>query len=228
MRGGWMRLAGTVAAVLATVATAFATEGKVRTRVYEEEASAATGRHVVTREIGEKALSSVGTTALALSFVPGVELPPANWSVAGLRLNILVGRHCDLWGVDIGGLGNELTGSLTGLQGAGLWNRIGEADAAIQTAGLVNLCERDFCGLQTAGIYNWTGEEFMGLQVGLLNRAGGLTGVQIGLYNAADHGCGLQIGLINAARALDGLQIGLANVNAESALGFFPIVNIAF
>lgn len=228
MRSGWSRLVWAASAVLASAASAFATEGEVRTRVCGEEVPAATDKHVVTREIGEKASPSAGTTPLALSLVPGVALPPGDWSVVGLRIDILAGRHRDLWGVDAGGLGNELTGTLTGLQGAGLWNRIGEADAAIQAAGFVNLCERDFCGVQTAGIYNWTGEEFMGLQAGLLNRAGGMTGLQVGLYNAADHGAGLQIGLVNMARALAGVQIGLVNVNAESPLEFFPIVNMAF
>lgn len=214
------------AGALALAEGALASEGEVRTRTYGE--AAATDGRVVTRSIGEETPPSAGTTPLALSLVPGVALPPDDWSVVGVRLNVLAGRHRDLWGVDAGGLGNELTGTLTGVQGAGLWNRVGGAPAAVQAAGLANLCERDFCGLQIAGIYNWTGEEFTGIQAGLLNRAGGLTGLQVGLYNAADHGTGLQIGVVNAARALAGVQIGLANFNAESALEFFPVLNLAF
>lgn len=217
-----------VVAMLWLAGGAWAQGGEVRTRKYVEQVPAATDGRVVTRDIGEAVPPEAGTTPLAFALIPGVSLPPADWSVVGVRINIFAGRHRDLWGVDIGGLGNELTGSLTGMQGAGLWNRVGEAPAALQSAGLANLCERDFCGVQTAGIYNWTGEEFTGIQAGLLNRAGGLTGVQVGLYNGADHGHGVQIGLVNAARALAGVQIGLANFNADSALEFFPIINMAF
>lgn len=217
-----------VAGALALAEAAFGIEGEVRTRPYGEEGPAATDKRVVTREIGEELAPSAGVTPLAVSLVPGASIPPADWSVVGLRINIFAGRHRDLWGVDAGGLGNELAGTLTGLQGAGLWNRVGEASAAVQTAGLANLCERDFCGVQVAGLYNWTGEELTGIQAGLLNRAGGLTGLQVGLFNAADHGAGLQIGIVNVARAMEGVQIGLANVNVQSPLEFFPIVNMAF
>ena len=210
------------------LAAAVCPASEVCTRTYGEDSPAAPDGRVVTRNIEEGIPPGAGTTPFAFAIVPGVSIPPEDWSVVGLRINLFAGRHRDVWGVDIGGLGNELTGNLTGLQGAGLWNRIGEAPAAIQSAGLANLCERDFRGVQTAGIYNWTGEEFIGIQVGLLNRAGGLTGLQAGLYNAADHGAGLQIGLVNTARALSGVQIGLANINAESPLRFFPVVNMAF
>ncbi|MBQ7252522.1 MAG: hypothetical protein IJS32_07975 [Kiritimatiellae bacterium] len=215
-------------ALAGALAAAVCPASEVRTRTYGEAPPAAVDARVVTREVAEDSPPGAGTTPFAFSIVPGVSLPPEDWSVAGLRIDLFAGRHRDVWGIDIGGLGNELTGSLTGLQGAGLWNRIGEAPAAIQSAGIANLCERDFCGIQTAGICNWTGEEFTGIQAGLLNRAGGLTGLQAGLWNAADHGAGLQIGLVNTARALSGVQIGLANINAESPLRFFPVVNMAF
>jgi hypothetical protein len=215
-----------IASALLLAGTASASE--VRTRVYGQGVPAATDGRVVTREVAEEIPASVGTFPFAVSIVPGVSFPPEDWSVAGLRINLFAGRHRDLWGIDIGGLGNELTGELTGLQGAAVWNRVGQAPAAIQAAGIANLCERNFCGVQTASIYNWTGEEFTGLQAGLLNRAGGLAGVQVGLYNAVDYGSGLQIGLVNAARALAGVQIGLANLNAGSTLSFFPVINMAF
>ena len=216
-----------IASILA-LAAAVCPASEVRTRVYGREKPAATDGHVVTREVAEEMPPGAGTYPFALSIVPGVSFPPEDWSVVGLRFNLFAGRHRDVWGIDVGGLGNELTGALTGLQGAGIWNRVGEAPAAIQAAGIANLCERDFSGVQAAGVYNWTGEEFTGVQVGLLNRTGGLTGVQAGLYNAADHGAGLQIGLLNTARALSGVQIGVANVNTGSTLGFFPLVNMAF
>lgn len=217
-----------IAGALALAAVCAASGAEVRTRVYGEAKPAATDGRVVTRDIAEPEAPVAGMTPFALSLVPGVSLPPEDWAVAGVRINVFAGRHRDLWGLDAGGLGNILTGELTGIQSAGLWNQIGSADAAIQAAGLANLCERDFCGLQVAGVYNKVGEEFVGIQVGLLNSAGGLAGLQVGLYNAADHGSGLQIGVINFARALEGVQIGLANVNAQSPLEFFPILNMGF
>lgn len=219
---------GFAGALLLTVA--FAASGdEVRTRVYGGEARpAAVDGNVVTRDIGEPAPPAAGVSPFALGIVPGVSLPPEDWSVVGLRINLFAGRQRDLWGIDSGVLGNILDGDLTGIQGAGLWNCIGGASAAVQAAGIANLCERGFTGVQVAGIYNWTGEEFTGIQAGLVNRAGGLTGLQAGLYNAADHGVGLQLGLVNTARALAGVQIGLVNINTESPLGFFPVINMAF
>ena len=228
MRSGWTSWVRAAAAGLALAAGTICPASEVRTRIYGEGLPVATDGRVVTREVAEDFPPYEGTTPFALSLVPGVSLPSADWSIVGIRLNFFAGRHRDLWGIDTGGLGNELTGSLTGVQSAGLWNHVGEASAAFQSAGLANLCERDFCGLQIAGLYNWTGEEFTGIQTGLINRAGGLTGMQVGLYNVADHGAGLQVGVVNTARTLAGVQIGLANFNAESTLQFFPVVNLAF
>lgn len=202
--------------------------GEVRTRVYGERVPAATDGRVVTRAVAEEVPPSAGTTPFAFSIVPGVSLPFDDWSVMGLRLNLFAGRHRDVWGIDVGGLGNEVTGHLTGLQGAGIWNRIGQADAAIQSAGIANLCERDFDGLQSAGIYNWTGGTMTGVQLAFVNRAGGFAGLQVGLFNSVDNGGGVQIGVLNMARALEGLQIGLLNVNENSTVPFFPIANFAF
>lgn len=216
------------AALLCLAVGAWAQTGEVRTRVYGERVPAATDERVVTRAVAEEVPPSAGTTPFAFSIVPGVSLPFDDWSVLGLRLNLFAGRHRDVWGIDAGGLGNVVTGHLTGLQGAGIWNRVGQADAAIQSAGIANLCERDFNGLQSAGIYNWTGGTMTGVQMALVNRAGGFAGLQVGLFNSVDNGGGVQIGVLNMARALEGLQIGLLNVNENSTVPFFPIANLAF
>ena len=217
-----------VAGALALSWVAVCPAAEVRTRVYGECAPASTDGRVVTRTVTEEVPPSVGTTPFALSIGPGVSLPFDDWSVVGLRLNLFAGRHRDVWGIDAGGLGNEVTGHLTGVQGAGIWNHVGQADAAIQLAGIANLCERDFNGLQSAGIYNWAGGTMTGLQVALVNRAGGFAGLQLGLFNAVDNGGGVQIGLFNTARALAGVQIGLVNVNENSTVPFLPVINMAF
>lgn len=173
--------------------------------------AAVTGGGVLTREIAVRN-PSAGLTPLAVSFVPVAELPSGDWSVAGLRLNLLVGRHRDVWGVDIGVIGSDVT-----CDGGGL-----------QTAGIFSRCGGDFQGVQMSGVINWTDGEIGGVQVALVNHVSELSGLQLGFLNVADRGSGVQIGIVNAARALDGLQIGLVNVIRESPVPFFPIANFAF
>ena len=205
------------------------TAGEVATRFYGRgEVAPATDSRVVTRGIAEPSIPSAGIVPFALSLVPAIEFPSEDWSVAGLRIDVLAGRHRDVWGIDVGVLGNEIEEDMEGVQVAGLFNRIGRSDGAWQSAGILNRCERDFYGLQTAGILNWTDGTVEGAQIALLNRASELSGLQIGLYNAIDRGSGVQIGFINAARSLDGLQIGVVNVIRDSTVPFFPIVNFAF
>lgn len=82
------------------------------------------------------------------------------------------------------------------------------------------------------GIYNsagcaatWGG---VALQVGLFNEAHTINGVQIGIINIADKIYGAQIGLINRAESAYGFQVGGVNINRDSDLTVFPIVNIGF
>ena len=201
----------------------------VVTRTYGAPAAPSPGS-VATREISPPPPPPEGgVSPLAISLLPGVGIPTSgDWSVAGLRIDILAGRHRDVWGLDVGLVGNEVSVNLEGIQVAGIFNRIGRSDGAVQIAGIVNRCEGDFSGLQAAGIDNWTDGAVDGLQVALVNRAAVLSGLQIGLYNSTDNGSGVQIGLINSARSFDGVQIGVFNVIRESTLPFLPIVNFAF
>lgn len=205
-----------------------ANAGGVSTRFYGTPPAAAADA-VVTRAIeASPPAPSAGVSPLALALVPAIQLPPDDWSVAGVRVDLLVGRNHDVWGIDVGLLGNEVSDDLEGVQFAGLFNRIGRSDGAWQAAGILNRCEGDFCGLQTAGALNWTDGAVEGMQIALVNRATDLSGLQLGLYNAIDRGSGVQIGVVNAARVLNGLQIGLVNVIRESTVPFFPVVNFAF
>lgn len=215
-----------IAVCLALAAAALTPAADVSTRTYAEPAPAGA---VSVRPIqAEPSAPSSGVAPFAIALVPAIGLPANDWSVAGLRLNLLVGRHHDVWGVDAALLGNEVSEDFDGLQIAGLFNRIGRSDGAWQTAGILNRCEGDFCGLQSAGALNWTDGAVEGVQIALLNRATELSGLQLGLYNAVDCGSGVQIGLVNAARSFDGLQIGVINVIRDSSVPFFPIINVAF
>ena len=201
--------------------------GEVKTRVFGE-APAASGRDVVMRPIGERASPVVGVTPFALSLLPSLEVPGQKWSVYGLRINLLAGRHRDVAGFDVGVLGNITVEDFDGVQAAGLWNSIGNSDGAVQIAGIINRCDRDFTGLQITGFASIVEGTCEGAQIGLFNRTSDLSGLQLGLYNNIDRGSGVQIGLINAARTLDGLQIGVVNVILASTFPFCPVINFAF
>lgn len=290
---------------------------------------------------------------LGLSLLPTMETPSPSEGVKGLRFNLLVGRHRELRGLDIGVIGNEVTGSVNALQIAGIYNWVGDPAGSdhqftgiqlagimnhsagnigglqcagimnhnvdgsggllfagimnhsagdfgglqcagilnycdgefsgmqaagvcnvvdgrmyavlfqvagilnycagdfiglrffpqiagvmnycaddffgpLQVAGAMNYCANDFYGWQAAGVCNVAGGTMRGFQLGLVNYTDHLKGLQIGAVNLAGTGCGVQIGLWNSAKSLEGLQIGLCNVNTDSSMPFFPIVNYSF
>lgn len=171
---------------------------------------------------------AAGILPFAIGIFPGVELPAQDWDVALFRLNLFVGRHRDVYGLDVGAIGNETTGEFVGVQAAGLYNRIGWSEGAFQFAGVLNRSAGDFAGLQAAFAANITDGTMTGFQCGLVNRAARLDGLQIGFFNIAETGSGVQIGVWNSAQSLEGLQIGLGNYNADSSMPFFPVVNFAF
>ena len=211
----------------------------------------------VVRELAPPKLPpAAGILPFALGIFPAVELPAQDWDVALFRLNLFVGRHRDVYGLDVGAIGNETTGEFVGVQAAGLYNRVGWSEGAFQFAGILNRSAGDFAGLQAAvaanvadgtmtgfqcslfnraarlnglqiGLFNFV-EAGSGFQCGLFNRAARLNGLQIGLFNFVESGSGYQIGLWNSAQSLEGLQIGLGNYNADSSKPFCPVVNFAF
>lgn len=170
----------------------------------------------------------VATSPLAIAFAPGFEVPDESWDVLVLRLDILVGRHRNFHGLDIGGLGNFTTGEMGGIGVAGLFNDCGSSKAAILVAGAVNHSSWKFSGAQVSGLFSWTEGLHTGLQVAPVNKSGRLEGVQIGAVNLAGTGTGLQIGVVNVAERLEGFQIGLLNFNRDSTLAFMPVLNCAF
>ena len=169
-----------------------------------------------------------GISPLGIGILPAVEIPSKDWDVALLRLNVFVGRHREVYGLDVGVIGNETAGEFVGVQAAGFYNRIGYSEGAFQFAGVINRCAGDFAGLQTAVAANITDGTMSGFQFGLVNRAARLDGLQIGIFNITETGTGVQIGVWNSAQSLEGLQIGLGNYNADSSMPFLPVINFAF
>ena len=181
------------------------------------------------REIQEPtAPPATGVSPLGLAIAPDFEAPGKGWDVIFLRLNLLVGSHRCVYGLDIGALGNICQDEMSGLSVAGLFNNIRTSGGAFQIAGVYNHSAWHFDGLQLAGGLSWTEGTLAGLQIATANRSGRLEGVQIDLVNLAEKGTGVQIGLFNHSEQLEGIQLGLINLNRDSTLPFCPIMNLAF
>ena len=200
----------------------------VLTAVAQVHQAADFGAEPVVREVRRaEADPAHGFFPVGLYLLPNIGFPKENWDVGPVRINVVSGRNRDVYGIDVGLVGNMVAEEFTGVQAAGLFNRIDHSDGALQLAGVLNRVEGGFTGLQASAV-NAVDGDLEGLQIGLYNRASVLDGMQIGFANIVDSGSGLQLGIVNSARELDGLQIGLVNVIRDSTVPFFPIVNFAF
>ena len=179
-------------AACATAAAVFA-DGAVRTSYADPNLE-----HSDALRVEREGVSAQGWSPVAFAFVPGLEWPSADYDVTPFRLNLLVGRHLDVTGLDIGGVGNLVTREFNGLQIAPFFHLIGETTGAVQVSCGLNRCD------------------------------GAMYGLQVGLVNVAEQGSGIQVGLVNYGNVYRGLQIGVANVIASSACKFMPVVNFAF
>ena len=179
-------------AVGLAAATVFA-DGAVRTSYADPNIG-----HADALRIERDGVAAAGWSPVGFAFVPDLEWPSKDYYVSPFRLNLLVGRHLDVSGLDIGGVGNLVTREFNGLQVAPLFNLIGETTGAVQVTCGLNRCD------------------------------GAMYGLQVGLVNIAEQGSGIQVGLVNYGNVYRGLQIGVANVIASSACKFMPVVNFAF
>ena len=176
----------------ASAVTVYA-DGAVRTSYADPNVG-----HADALRIERDGVAAAGWSPVAFAFVPDLEWPSKDYYVSPFRLNLLVGRHLDVSGLDIGGIGNFVTREFNGLQVAPLFNLIGETTGAVQISCGLNRCD------------------------------GAMYGLQVGLVNVAEQGSGIQVGLVNYGNVYRGLQIGVANVIAASACKFMPVVNFAF
>jgi len=174
---------------------------------------------------------------VSVSIVPPVQFPPKSFSVTGVRASALWGQHRDLYGIDVGLLGNITEQDFTGLAVSGVFNNTrGTTNIlGLQLAGIanVNTNKTRVIGLQAAlgTNYQTSASTVAGVQLALIANIAPFTdiyGVQIGLYNRAKEVYGFQIGLVNIADNLHGIQIGLANFNHKGPFAISPIINVGF
>lgn len=174
---------------------------------------------------------------VSVSIVPPIQFPPADFSVTGFRLSLLWGHHRDMYGLDLGLIGNMTDQDFTGIGLSGIFNITHGTTTAIgaQLAGLMNLNtnKTHVYGLQGAIGLNENDAEssVVGLQLAALaNLADHTTiwGAQVALYNKAYAVYGFQIGLVNVVENLHGLQIGLVNFNHTGLFSVSPILNVGF
>lgn len=177
-----------------------------------------------------------GISPLAAAIAGPVEFPPESFSIAGARLSVLWGDHRDVYGFDIGVIGNMTDNSFGGIGVSGIFNyNKGTATVVgLQLAGItnVNVNKARVLGLQLAAVANINEAEstLVGLQFALANLSPFTTiyGFQTGIYNTAREVYGFQIGLINRTETLHGLQIGLVNFNHTGLFSVAPILNVGF
>jgi hypothetical protein len=169
------------------------------------------------------------------SVIPPLQFPPRGSSIIGARLNLFLGVHESVMGLDLGVVGNMTDRAFGGVQLAGVFNR-NKGPTTIdfaQIAGLVNwnLNTSNIYGLQLAGGANINNgrSTLIGLAIapiGNFAAASAVGGAQIGIINRARQVYGVQLGLLNIAEELHGLQLGLININRSGPLAFVPVVNI--
>lgn len=173
---------------------------------------------------------------VALAVIPPVQFPGEDFTVTGLRASVLWGNQRNVYGVDLGVIGNMTEGENAGISASGIFNlNRGQTNGVLlQAAGLgnFNVGKARIYGLQIAGILNSNKAESVvgGVQLALLNLGPytNIRGLQVGLYNKAHDVVGFQIGVINDADSLHGIQIGLINFHRQGLFSVAPILNVGF
>lgn len=176
-------------------------------------------------------------TPLSLGVAPPVQFPSKDFTITGARISALYGQHRDLYGLDLGLLGNITDQEFTGLAISGVFNvtRGATRVLGLQLAGITNIntSKTMVAGVQAAlGVnYNSAASTISGLQLAGIANISPFTdiyGAQLGLYNRAKDVYGLQIGLVNIADNLHGVQIGLVNFNHKGPFVVSPFLNVGF
>jgi hypothetical protein len=174
---------------------------------------------------------------LGVSIIPPVEFPPADFSVTGVRLSAIYGRHRDVYGIDLALIGNITEQTFTGIGVSGIFNMTHGTTTilGLQLAGLTNINTKEISvyGVQaTLGLnQNDAASKVVGVELAGLANLSAFTkiyGAQIGIYNRALEVYGLQIGVVNFTKNLHGLQIGLLNFNEAGPFVVSPILNVGF
>ena len=165
---------------------------------------------------------------LAISLLPSVELPTADYDILGLRFGLLASEHANVSLIDLNVIAAFTDKEELGLQISGIYNRIGKGAGVLQLGGLANDSRGAFVGGQISAFYNRSSGEVSGLSLGALNISDGLNGLQVGIVNRTGVLEGLQVGVVNYADEAEGLQIGVINVMRDGKWPALPIVNFGF
>lgn len=116
---------------------------------------------------------------IQISLFNPVQIFSEDYSIAGVRLNLIYGKNTRVSGLDLGLVNHTTSGLSKGVQ-----------------LGFVGLVDEDFVGLQGNDI-NIVKNHFEGFQWGIVNYAKSASGFQLGIVNYAGTMRGLQIGLVN-------------------------------
>ena len=147
-------------------------------------------------------------------------------SVNGLALGLVAGRSAKLRGIDLSIISSEYTEDVWGAQVSGLANVVSGDANALQISGLANVVEGGMGGLQASGLANVVNGNVNAAQIsGLANVVdGGMGGFQAsGLANVVDREVrGAQFsGLVNVTDGnLTGVQAsGFLSISKENVVG---------
>lgn len=125
------------------------------------------------------ALAQEQNRPVQFSLFTPVQIFPEDYTIAGVRLNLIYGRNVSVTGLDLGLVNHTTSGVSRGVQ-----------------FGFVGLADTDFMGWQNNTV-NVVLRDFEGFQWGLVNYAHHASGFQLGFVNYAVSIRGLQIGLVN-------------------------------
>ncbi len=172
---------------------------------------------------------------VAISILPPLQFPPEDFSVTGVRASVLWGRHRDVYGIDLGLIGNQTKQDFvgTGIAGGFNWTQGNTTILGLQLAAVANINTQktNVYGIQAAALnWNEATSSTVGLAIALANISPhtDVYGVQVGVYNKAAKVYGFQIGLVNVTESLRGLQIGLINFHQKGLFVVSPIINFGF
>jgi hypothetical protein len=172
--------------------------------------------------------ANAASSPFGLAIVPGIQYPADDYILAGMRIGVLWGNQAEVYGLDIGGIGNVTQTAFAGtaISSTDVWG--------LQFAGIgnYNLGATTVHGVQASLFMNYNPAEasIHGIAIAPLNlgAATKVYGMQIGIYNRAAEVYGLQIGLVNVANTLHGVQIGFLNFHETGLFQVSPVLNIGF
>jgi hypothetical protein len=181
-------------------------------------------------------IAQASSSPFGLAVVPGIQYPADDYILMGMRIGVLWGNQAEMYGLDLGVLGNVTQAAFGGTAISGIFNiNKGTANVwGLQFAGIgnFNLGQTDVHGVQASLLmnYNPADASIHGLSIAPLNLGAGtkVYGLQVGVFNQADTVYGLQIGLINVAKTLHGVQIGFLNFHETGLFQVSPVLNIGF